>query len=263
MTDTYRMLASEVIITSANNLIRFRQNNVASDVTATIPVGSYYWDGTGGADDLLEVMKTAINAVAADTYLENFVYAKDGGIFIRILTDGTNYCFNFTTSTFPLAALGFNVASDLVFAVGHTAQVSTGGTVTWAPSKITTLLEPRRLSNDGAYHYKRADGSSVAGRTQVPVRIWPCQWDIVADGESLEMYELSELSFERWYQYVNDGRRIRICHSTDLLTSGVATITKIATGRMTQAARSEMEIERDTPIPTFTIDTEIVEDMTL
>jgi hypothetical protein len=32
---------------------------------------------------------------------------------------------------------------------------------------------------------------------------------------------------------------------------------------MTQAARSEMEIERDTPIPTFTIDTEIVEDMTL
>jgi hypothetical protein len=264
MTDAYRMLASEVILTTSNNTIIFRENGSGTNRTATIAPGSYYLDFSGDAKDLAKAIVDAMIAgsgiAATYAWIDVLTAFPQGGVYGTIEGSST-WTFNFSASTFPLVAVGFDPSEDLTHILEHSIGLAGKPClVTFNPSSITSILEPSSYESDGAYHYRTPSGRSYAGRTAQPVRVWPCLWEYVDKRMALALYEDNGLpSWDSFWRYIHDGRRVRIVHIVGGL--GVGASVPVAIGRLTPDSRRQMRIERDSPEPRFRIECAVEEDM--
>jgi hypothetical protein len=100
----------------------------------------------------------------------------------------------------------------------------------------------------------------VAGSTADPVRRWPLLWEYVSKGMSLIRHESGqENSWEQFWRDINAGSTLRLYEG--LVSAGVWTPTLVAEGTLSLDSRQTMDVPRDSDVPTFRIESVLVEDM--
>ena len=267
MTSAYhRVLCKAIVVTSANNTIIFREDGSGTDRTATIAAGTYYLIGDDSASDILGVIVAAMNNAPL---AENTHSLTAGGPLTStpffgwtITTDGTSFAFMTTGTTFPLADIGWDSAISGDFAVdtSFAADSTIQQVVTYSPGVISSVQDPTGYDNEGVYHHRRPDGSYVAGSTADPVRRWPLLWEYVSKGMSLIRHEIiNENSWEQFWRDINAGATLRLYEG--LVSTGVWTPTLVAEGTLSLDSRQAMDVPRDSDVPTFRIESTLVEDM--
>jgi len=266
MTSAYhRILCKAIVVTSANNTIIFRENGGGTDRTATIAAGTYYLVGANVAGDILNAI---INAMDAGTGVAAGYGVNAAGPLTTtpffgwtISTDSTSFAFRSTGTTFPLADIGWDSADSGSFAATYSLSSSTTPqVVTFSPGVISSVQDPTGYDNEGVYHHRRPDGSFVAGSTADPVRRWPLLWEYVSKGMSLIRHESGqENSWEQFWRDINAGSTLRLYEG--LVSGAVWSPTLIAEGTLSLDSRQAMDVPRDSDVPTFRIESVLVEDM--
>lgn len=143
---SYPVGLGAIVLTSANNVIRFTEG--ASTGNATIAVGTYYLRGDGAAGDLLPALVTALqNANAsANTYTATVAWSIDPAqpgarITITRATGADNFgaLWANAATTFDERLLGFT-ADDTVNATAKTSTQSCAAA--WVCNDVAREIEP-------------------------------------------------------------------------------------------------------------------------
>lgn len=260
----HRVLCREIVVTSANNTIIFREDGGGVDRTATIAVGSYYMSAKLDASDILGVIAAAMTTGtgAARTYTLTSGLPTEATPYVawRIGTSGTSFAFMTTGTTFPLADIGWDSADNGSFAATYSYTSSTvTQTAVYSPGVISSVQDPAGRTSDGDYLYTRPDGSHVSVQTTSSYRRWPLLWEYVSAGMSLERHEAAlEYSYEAFWD-ASRHKRMRIYEG---VPATLWTPTLVAEGYLDEGTRREMTIERDSDVPSFRIEGMLREDMT-
>ena len=261
----HRILCREIVITSANNTIIFREDGGVTDRTATIAAGTYYLIGANLAGDILNAI---INAMDAGTGVAAGYGVNAAGpltttpyIGWTIGTDSTSFAFMSSGTTFPLADIGWDSADSGTFAATYSYSSSTvTQTAVYSPGVISSVQDPAGRTSDGDYLYTRPDGSHVSVQTTSSYRRWPLLWEYVSSGMSLERHEATlEHSYEAFWD-ASRHKRMRIYEG--VVSGAVWTPTLVAEGYLDEGTRREMTLERDSDVPSFRVEGTLREDMT-
>lgn len=128
---SYPILLRAIVIDSTNKAIRFKE--AAATVTLLLAEGTYYLRGDGSADDLLKILKTAIDAAGAtNTYTVAVAWSADPSAVAAVITitqaGGATFQFLWADAltTFDPTLLGF--------ARTNTADNTSAKTSTWSPA---------------------------------------------------------------------------------------------------------------------------------
>lgn len=158
MAVTYPVLAAAVTIqTGVNDVIR--ANNGGADQTCTIAAGTYYATGSGGAEDLLEAVRSAIDTGIGggvdNSSLQNLdINPANDCASVNIASDGSSVTIKWgdALTTFDGALLGFSGTSG-----PFTSSVSSSTN----PNCIWVCDQPLLTLYDD-----EADGDGVVNVTQ-------------------------------------------------------------------------------------------------
>jgi hypothetical protein len=260
----HRVLCRPIVVTSANNTIKFREDGDSPTRTATVTPGTYYLLGD---DSVLDIIKAIAVAMTAAPDADNAYSVTAGGPlastpFFGWTITGTGFSFIFfaSGSTFPFADIG--ITPDVVDAATYSLSSSAiPQVVTYSPGVISSVQDPSGYENEGVYHHRTPDGGYVTGSTSDPVRRWPLLWEYVSKGMSLIRHETGqENSWEQFWRDINAGTSLHLYEG--LVSAGVWTPTLVAEGTLSIEDRRRMEIARDSDVPTFRIEGVFIEDMT-
>lgn len=261
----HRVLCREIVVTSANNTIIFREDGGVTDRTATIAAGAYYLIGDfGNAACILDAITDALNNApsVANSYSVTAGGPSSTTPFLTwtLATDGTSFALMTAGTTFPLADIGWDSADSGSFAATYSYSSSTvTQTAVYSPGVISSVQDPAGRTSDGDYLYTRPDGSHVSVQTTSSYRRWPLLWEYVSAGMSLERHEAAlEHSYEAFWD-ASRHKRMRIYEG---VPATLWTPTLVAEGYLDEGTRREMTLERDSDVPSFRIEGVLREDMT-
>lgn len=143
---SYPVLCGAVVLTSANNVLRFTEG--ASTNNATIATGTYYLRGNGAADDLALALKNALEAAgaSANTYTVSVSRSIDPAAIHTTVTitratgaDSFGVLWADVASTFDETLLGFT-ANDTVNGVAKTSTQAAAAC--WGSNDVAREIEP-------------------------------------------------------------------------------------------------------------------------
>lgn len=262
----HRVLCREIVVTSANNTIIFREDGSGADRTATIAAGSYYFVGANVAGDIFNAIVNAMDTgsgVAAGYGATGNSPTTDTPYFRWTLTtDSTSFAFMSSGTTFPLADIGWDSADNGAFAATY-SYTDSGVTqsVLWSAGVISSVQDPGGHTSDGEFLYTRPDGSHASVSTSDPYRRWPLLWEYVAKGNALERHEATrENSYEAFWR-ASRHKRMRLYEGVVSTAPSVWTPTLVAEGFLSPDNRRRMELARDSDGPTFRVEAELFEEM--
>jgi hypothetical protein len=121
-----------IIISSANNKIDFKESGGGSELTATIPSGTYK-----DPHELAAAIKTAMDDAGAETY--TVTYGDSTGKF-TIATGGVFLSILWNTGT--------NTANTIAVTIGFSAGANSTGTTTYTSANAYTLASTHTPSLD-------------------------------------------------------------------------------------------------------------------
>lgn len=216
---TYYVLASEIEITSANNVIKFKED-AGTTRTATIATGTYYLYGPGSeAGDLCKAIADAMTTAPdadADYVVEyrGVITAGSvtGQVTIRDVGDGFDIQIIASGTTFPLVLIGFPVADS----IAETVIASTlSPSHTWCSDQPPELVDPDGFEVEVAQHV--AGGGQRHTFTSSSVReMRRLAFSFVTKDRAYAANATADpaRAFESFWKIVNDGRRIRLYGDT-------------------------------------------------
>lgn len=150
MSASYPLIRRAVVITSANNGIRFREGATTS--TKTVAAGTYYV-GVGGASDLLTAVKTALEVGAsANTYTVSLTpnprtppivataANATGGITRATGSDDFQLLGADALTTFPLHVLGLPATNTTLGSTPIASSLSSSAW--WVSNDVLAVDEP-------------------------------------------------------------------------------------------------------------------------
>lgn len=169
---TYPVMLGAIVLTSANNAIRFKEG--ATTATATIAAGTYYLRGDGAAGDLMPALVTALQAAtaSANTYSATVARSIAPGTAHTLVTitrasgaDNFQILWADALTTFDETLLGFTANT----ADNASAKVSTQACgAAWASNDGMGELEPysERMASLTRSMSGRVSGVSRSARMQ-------------------------------------------------------------------------------------------------
>ena len=141
----YPLLRRAITITSANNVIRFREN--ATTTNATVAPGVYFLKATGG---LLDAIKAALEAAptgSTNTYTLSLTVSVVAGQPTGVVTitratgtDGFTVAGADVLTTFPLHAIGFDLITTGTSSSPRSSTLSPSAL--WVSNDMLTIDEP-------------------------------------------------------------------------------------------------------------------------
>lgn len=263
----HRCLCRAIVLTSANNVFKFQEDGAGPTRTATIAAGTYYLNGTGGADDVITALAAAMttgSGVGATYTVDAYSALSLGVIFWGIVTDSTSVTYIESATTFPVAMIGIDSSLDASFAASLNPSNASPCEGAWTADVISSVQDPAGYMGGSSYVHTRPDGSHVAGRTAVPHKTWPCRWEFVNKRRVWQRHETSvyDWSWEAFWLAVNAGERMQLTEFVNVSTGQVATTTVVSEGTLAPDSRREIGITRDSDVPTFSIEATFYEDAT-
>lgn len=260
----HRALCRAVVITTSNNTLAFKEDGGGTTRTATIAAGTYYVNNTGSSDDLLKALAdamTAASGVSATYTVASYRLMTTGILFLGISTSSTSVAYIDSGTTLPIAQIGITSAQDGSF--GATMRSTSTPYGVWSADVISSVQDPEEMTSTGVYEHERPDASFVAGRTAQPRRRWPLLWEYVDKSRSLQRHETSEVdwSWTQFWRAVNGGETLQLIEFVNP-DSGAVTPTSVAYGCLALDARQREGVSRDSDVPTYRIESALIEDMT-
>lgn len=209
-------LAAAIVIDSTNNTIIFHEDGGATDRTATVASGTYYFYGDGSeATDILTAVETALNAgtgVGATYTINN--------VGITPTSTTTVYTYDISTSstsisirgahgstTFPLAAIGFSATNT---AFGEPSP-DVAPTHAWVAEQPSVLLDID--GSDGAVKQHRTpSGRKYTFAISDPMERRVLEWRFVAQVRVLDEYgsTLPTRSLQSFWALIRTGLQFRV-----------------------------------------------------
>jgi hypothetical protein len=190
---TYPVLCGAIVITTANQGIRFKEG--VNTNTATIATGTYYLRGDGAAGDLLPAIVTALQAAnaSANTYTATVSRNIDAAsahttVTITRATGADNFQILWADAltTFDETLLGFtaNTVDD-----GNPKTSTQACAACWVSTDILRELEP--FGERIASVPRRANGGVVGVSRSAHMTSWAIGFAFVAEARMLKRRALS------------------------------------------------------------------------
>lgn len=163
MAATYPVLAATVTLTSSNNQLVVEENSGASSFTITLVAGDYYLSGDGGSDDLLEQLKTQLDAgtLNANTYTVALVPSIDASgvtATITVTSSATNHSLRWADGSTTLDGAVFGFSGNTSPATTSTSDVSP--THTWTCNQPGAVTDPESEMAEDIFHHETPEGQT-------------------------------------------------------------------------------------------------------
>lgn len=259
---SYPVLLGAVVLTSANNVLRFTEG--ASTNNATITPGTYYLRGDGAAGDLCLALKTALEAAgaSANTYTVTVAWSIDPAVAGAVITitratgaDNFGVLWADALSTFDEALLGFS-ASDTVNASAKTSTKSCAAA--WACNDVAREIEP---VSERVVAVPRAVSGRVQGVTRsARMQSWRLGLAFVAEGRMLVEGALAgaQDTLEGFMERFGAGASIELHEaqvSTGTTLAALSASTLVDVVHFSEDALSRFEPSRLGPgVPLYSLD---------
>lgn len=260
----FHVLAAEIVVTSANNVIRVEEDTAgtpsAFDVELT--AGSYwlYGDGTEANDFCKHLADrlTAESAAHGDSNTYTVAYVADVGSTalqntgaVTVTSSGTtiNFLGGHANQTFDNQIFGFANATS---GPGTSLESALSPTYTWCSNGPAVLIYPSSVSGSVMQH-RTQEGQRHTFRNSDTVNMRRLAFSYVEPTRVWLTAGYIGLSFEAFWDVLLDGKRVQvykeqIATGTDLDTLGAADL--IGTFVLS-APLDTWEPLADSQIPTF------------